>query len=261
MISIGLSTSRRLLWISDQSPEERRISELADADFDVVSLSRDANLIEKVARIQHGAAIIDGASTLSARIELIRKLRDATSAPLLVMGSSLGDERDQAMLLDVGADDLVDPRVGTRLLISRLRGLIRRGSIEAPKRRQVAIFGGLIVDVVGGRAKINAFALSFPQAELELLHELALHQGRPVAREDLRARLLRNAEDQNKRTIDQMVHRLRHKLRLQTAGAIVLNPVRGVGYRLECRQGDETVEATDIQRVRMIEERVVAVSS
>ena len=228
MISIGLSTSRRLLWISNQPPEEHRIAELSEADLEVVSLSRNSNLIEKVARIQHGAAILDGASTLSSRIELIRKLRGATSAPLLVMGS-LGDERDQALLLDVGADDLVDSRVGTRLLISRLRGLIRRGSIEAPKRRQVATFGGLVVDVVGGRARMNAFALQFPQAELELLHELALHQGRAVAREDLRARLLRNAEDQNKRTIDQMVHRLRHKLRQQTADAMALNPVRGVG--------------------------------
>ncbi len=63
-----------------------------------------------------------------------------------------------------------------------------------------------------------------------MLHDLALHQGRPVAREDLRARLLRNAEDQNKRTIDQMVHRLRRKLRQQTADAIALNPVRGFGY-------------------------------
>jgi DNA-binding response OmpR family regulator/tetratricopeptide (TPR) repeat protein/TolB-like protein len=240
MISIGLSTSRRLLWISNQPLEEHRIAELSEADLEVVSLSRNSNLIEKVARIQHGAAVIDGTSTLSSRIELIRKLRGATSAPLLVMGS-LGDERDQAILLDVGADDLVDSGVGTRLLISRLRGLIRRGSIEAPKRRQVATFGGLIVDVVGGRARINAFALSFPQAELELLHELALHQGRPVAREDLRARLLRNAEDQNKRTIDQMVHRLRRKLRQQTADAIALNPVRGVGYRFVAAVEDEPI--------------------
>ena len=257
MISIGLSTSRRLLWISNQPPEDHRIAELSEADLEVVSLAHSANLIEKVARLHHGAAVIDVASTLSSQAELIRALRGATSAPLLVMGS-LGDEREQAMLLDVGADDLVDSRVGTRLLVSRLRGLIRRGSIEAPKRRQVATFGGLVVDVGGGRAKINTLALWFPQAELALLHELALHQGSPVAREDLRARLLRNAEDQNKRTIDQMIHRLRLRLRQQTAGAIVLIPVRGVGYRLECRQGDEMVVAAEIQRVDVVEERVAA---
>jgi hypothetical protein len=103
---------------------------------------------------------------------------------------------------------------------------------------------------------MNAFALQFPQAELELLHELALHQGA-----QWRARICVRAcsamqKDQNKRTIDQMVHRLRHRLRQQTADAMALNPVRGSATALEYRQSDEKFEAVGSQpRIHDLRER------
>lgn len=96
----------------------------------------------------------------------------------------------------------------------------------------VIVAGEIVIRPSEHLALVRGRALCLSQRELDVLCELARHQGRIVSREDLYASVWGGAMRPTDRSVDVYVHRLRTKLATALPGWDCIHTHFGFGYRL-----------------------------
>jgi two-component system response regulator RstA len=174
-------------------------------------------------------------------LEVCRRVRPSFRGPILML-TALGDEIDEVLGLELGADDYLTKPVRPRVLLARIQALLRRAQrASSPSRPpgaqpQPLAFGSLWIDVAAREARFDGRMLELTAAEFDLLHYLAERAGQVVRREHI-SRDLRGIEwDGLDRTIDIRVARLRRKLGDAGRSPEVIKSVRGEGYLLAVRR-------------------------
>jgi two-component system, OmpR family, response regulator len=187
-----------------------------------------------VARVRPHAVLLDHWPEVSQAVALLRQLRGATEAPILVLAEK-AREAERILVLDQGADDVLNKPVSPREVIARLHARLRRylplaeGGIlrdgAAPdwfvswrvlsRRRQVITALGEVVPLTA--------------AEFDLLAVLGERPGMPVSRMILAQRVLKRAWSHQDRSIDNLVYQVRRKLAAFDAEALVAT-LRNQGY-------------------------------
>lgn len=158
--------------------------------------------------------------------EALRRARAASRIPIIVLGA--GDEIEEIVALELGADDYAAKPLTGRLLLARVRSCLRRAAhtvadaAAAPQRLQI--------DPVEREVRFDGSTIELPPSEFDLLRLLAERAGHVVERAQL-ARALGERAVQA-RTVDSAVCRLRKNLARQGAEAISIRAVTGLGYRL-----------------------------
>lgn len=162
-------------------------------------------------------------------LSICRRVRPNFPGPILML-TARGEEIDQVVGLEVGADDYVGKPVSPRLLLARVSALLRR-AVGAPVGDRLE-FGDLYIDRSTREVHAGAVMVELTSAEFDLLWMLAEHAGQPVTREDL-LRELRGIEwDGLDRSIDVRCSGLRRKLAEYPGHEDRIKTVRGVGYQL-----------------------------
>ncbi|MFJ8476678.1 response regulator transcription factor [Kitasatospora sp. NPDC094011] len=162
-------------------------------------------------------------------LDVCRALRRRGDVPIIVI-SARSDETDRVVGLEIGADDYVSKPFGVREVIARIRAVMRRAQ---PKDQQAAAgpdrYGPrLTVDRRAARVRLDDDDLSLTPKEYDLLAFLTEEPGALMSREQI----MEAVWDANwfgpTKTLDVHVAALRRKL----AGAVAIEAVRGVGFRL-----------------------------
>ncbi|MBX2804202.1 MAG: response regulator transcription factor [Myxococcales bacterium] len=198
----------------------------------VVSVERDgARAVERIPAEAPDAVILDiGLQGLDG-LSVCRQVRDQYHGPILIF-SARGDEVDQVIGLEVGADDYVPKPASPRLLLARLRALLRRqgaAASGAPVRRVEQ--GGLVVAAGSRTVTVDGQPVQLTTAEFDLLWALACNAGHPVSRQDLMQACRGIDYDGVDRSLDVRVAKLRQRLG-DTEPHRFIKTVRGVGYQL-----------------------------
>lgn len=162
-------------------------------------------------------------------LEICRRLK---SEPALrdipvIMVTARSDEIDRVVGLELGADDYVSKPFSVRELILRISAVLRR-SQATPEATVELSFGILRVDRGAHRTWVDGNEVMLTPLEMKLLWTLYERRGRVQSRRTLLDDVWDANPDNNTRTVDTHVKRLREKL--GPAGAYV-ETVRGVGYR------------------------------
>lgn len=157
--------------------------------------------------------------------------------------SSLTDELDKVLGLELGADDYITKPFSVRELRSRVRAAIRRlelfenqavqpvdRQLETPAAHSRIEIEGLLIEPESRRVWKNHLELDLTRKEFELLVLLASHRGRVFSRQDLLERLWQHNPEINERSIDAQVRRLRDKIE-PAESPLYIETVRGSGYR------------------------------
>ncbi|WP_405733898.1 response regulator transcription factor [Streptomyces sp. NBC_00028] len=168
-------------------------------------------------------------------LDVCKALRERGNVPIIVI-SARSDETDRVVGLELGADDYVSKPFGVREVIARIRAVMRR----AQPKSDVAAAGPdrygdrLTVDRKAARVRLDGEEVALAPKEYDLLAFLTEEPGALMSREQI----MEAVWDANwfgpTKTLDVHVAALRRKL----AGAITIEAVRGVGFRLEITQGD-----------------------
>lgn len=157
-------------------------------------------------------------------LSVIRDVRERGTTPIVVL-SARGAEATKVEALDLGADDYVQKPFGVEELLARLRAALRHG-VQVRGSAPVVRTGDLEIDL-GLRAVTKAgAAVKLSPKEYDLLAELALSLGRPVAHKDL-LRSVWGSERADIQYLRVYIGHLREKL-----GAELLPATPGVGYAL-----------------------------
>lgn len=159
-------------------------------------------------------------------LQLIERLRRAgRKLPILVLTARDG-LADRVRALDLGADDYLAKPYELPELAARCRALVRRVRAQASAELQV---GRVRLDLAARRVEIDGRVLDLPRREWSVLECLALEAGRVVSKDRLIGAVASWSDDLSTNAIEVYVSRIRAKL----GDALLIRPVRGVGYRLE----------------------------
>ncbi|WP_053744837.1 MULTISPECIES: response regulator transcription factor [unclassified Streptomyces] len=162
-------------------------------------------------------------------LDVCRALRERGDVPIIVI-SARSDETDRVVGLELGADDYVSKPFGVREVIARIRAVMRRVQPRAQTDAGPDRYGSrLTIDRKAARVRLDGDEVALAPKEYDLLAFLTEEPGALMSREQI----MEAVWDANwfgpTKTLDVHVAALRRKLE----GAIAIEAVRGVGFRLE----------------------------
>ena len=159
--------------------------------------------------------------------EVCRRLRRMGSIPIIML-TARSDDLDIVAGLESGADDYVTKPVQPRVLDARIKAVVRRASSE---RAPQETYGNLTVDRSALRVTKSGHLLDLTPMELRLLLELSGRPGRVLSREQLLSAVWDQDYLGDSRLVDACVQRLRVKIEDVPGTPVLLQTVRGFGYR------------------------------
>jgi DNA-binding response OmpR family regulator len=205
------------------------------------ALSQAARLVD-VARpgssLRAEIVIIDGNALGADPAHWLAQLRQRLDCPLMVVANA-GDEVDEIVALELGADDYLVRPFSPRKLLARLRALLRRrespmhATAPADEHADRIEFGPLQLDRQALHASCHGRVLHLTPSQFEAVFLLAARAPRFVSREDMAAHLQRDAGAVSLRSVDVLMSRLRKQLQAHGATELAVVSVHGRGYRLE----------------------------
>jgi DNA-binding response OmpR family regulator len=168
-------------------------------------------------------------------LDVLRRLRDSTAIPVILLTGHAG-EADRVAGLDLGADDYLVKPFSVRELGARVRSVLRRAAPVRARGGDGLDFGSLRIDAVSREVTVDGQPVELTAREFDLLVFLAGSPRRVFSRAQLLEQVWRSsAEWQDEATVTQHVFRLRRKLGGDRDDLPRLRTVRGVGYRFEPR--------------------------
>ncbi|MDF3141448.1 MULTISPECIES: response regulator transcription factor [unclassified Streptomyces] len=223
----------RVLLVEDDEPVAESLRRgLLRYGFEVAWVSTGAGALSHddpydVVLLDLGLPDTDG-------LDVCKALRERGDVPIIVI-SARSDETDRVVGLELGADDYVSKPFGVREVIARIRAVMRRMQPRTPAAAAAPEAGPdrygprLTIDRKAARVRLDGEEVALAPKEYDLLAFLTEEPGALMSREQI----MEAVWDANwfgpTKTLDVHVAALRRKL----AGAITIEAVRGVGFRLE----------------------------
>ncbi|WP_370981333.1 response regulator [Agaribacterium sp. ZY112] len=208
------------LWIFDY---------LTEHGFFVSLANRGDLAIELVEEDKPALVVLDICLPEKNGFEVCKALREFYSSPILMMTAS-GDEGDEILSFELGADDYIQKPVRPRLLLARIKALLRRSNVDSSQLDSSLIFGDLNIDSLSKRVSLKGEDKALSSNEFDVLWALARHAGNVVSRTDLVAQLRGIEYDGFDRSIDVRVSRIRKKLQDSSGAGARIKTVWGRGY-------------------------------
>lgn len=167
--------------------------------------------------------------------QVCKEVRDRYKGPILML-TALGDESDEIIGLEVGADDYMSKPANPKVLAARVKSLMRRYDRQVPEVAAVngrsMVVGPVTIDATTRVVTLDDVRIELTTAEFNLLWYLAEHVGQVVSRDDIYRELRGMEWDGLDRSVDLRVARLRKKFGENGKHPDLIKSVRGSGYLL-----------------------------
>lgn len=167
-------------------------------------------------------------------IDLARETREKHPGIGIIIVTGSTDEIDRIVGLEVGADDYVCKPFNERELLARIRSVLRRIDMGAETSSRVLRFHDFTLDLEARRLTRDGTAVELTGHEFNLLVMLAEKPNRVYTREEISLKVSSREWYPNDRSVDVLVSKLRKKLELDDAVAIIKS-LRGVGYQFSAK--------------------------
>ncbi|WP_394826650.1 response regulator [Pendulispora albinea] len=209
---------------------------LDEHGFTVDVVTRGDRAADRIRQTNPDVVLLDIGLPGQDGLSVCREIR-AGYAGAIVMMTARGDEIDEVLGLEIGADDYVAKPVRPRALVARLRANLRRIAERTPRagERGVRVVGALSIDPGQRTVCYRGARVPVSTSEFELLEILARRAGHTVSREELLGESRGLRYDGLNRSIDLRISRLRRKLGDDSENPELIVSVRGVGYMLVTR--------------------------
>ena len=234
MLSTGEAETRRVLIIEDEPGIRRAVRDaLRDVATDVLEATSGEDGLRVAAAERPELIVLDLGLPDIEGIEVCRRLRAWTSAPILVL-SARHSEDEKTALLDAGADDYVTKPFGSAELRARVRAQLRRARMTpVPGGDEPLAVGDLIIDVARRTVTRDGATVHLTPTEWGLLVALVKSAGRTVTHRQLFRAVWGSAHGDAQQYLRVYIAHLRRKIEADPYRPrhVVTEP--GVGYRFE----------------------------
>ena len=196
-------------------------------DYDVVHAKNGMEGFEKFKKDDYDLCILDVMMPDLDGIETCERLRqdERFQETIIMFLTARGEDYSYVAAFDAGADDYVTKPVKPKVLVSKVKGLLRRLKKREATSSQL-VFNNLVIDREEYKVTLKGKELSMPRKEFELLYLLASKPGKVFKREKIMEKIWGSDVVVGDRTIDVHIRKLREKI-----GDRFFKTVKGVGYK------------------------------
>jgi two-component system response regulator ResD len=165
--------------------------------------------------------------------EVCKRIRAQGHTPILML-TARRSEDDRVMGLDLGADDYLTKPFSPRELVSRVRAILRRASLQAAEPEPARLeYPGLTIIPTARRAEVDGRAVELTAKEFDVLLTLARAPDQVMARETLLSKVWGFDYLGDSRTVDVHIGTLRKKVERDPAHPRFIKTVWTVGYTFD----------------------------
>lgn len=167
-------------------------------------------------------------------VEVIRRIRDWSNVPIIVI-SARSEDSDKIAALDAGADDYLTKPFSVDELLARLRSTQRRlRYMQSLEEVQSSLFtnGGLTIDYAAGCACLDGEELHLTPYEYKLLCLLAHNVGKVLTHSYITREIWGAAWEGDVASLRVFMASLRKKIEKNPSQPQYIQTHVGVGYRM-----------------------------
>jgi DNA-binding response OmpR family regulator len=234
--------------IRSASVLEQVRSTFQKAGFACTNYQTDALLFRALRRESFDLVLVDFAIAPNDDDSILSWLngRSGDYTPVLGM-TPVRDAHVTALVLNMGADDLVVRPVESVELVARIRALTRRSNRRTVRR--VIELEGFSLDRETSKFAYCGTPIELTPREFSMAWMFFSAPGVYISRETIGASIWSTDSEVAGRTIEQHVYKLRKKLQLGPERGIIIRTAYSQGYRLELtgqkRQDDDAAPLSD----------------
>jgi DNA-binding response OmpR family regulator len=167
-------------------------------------------------------------------LDALRSFHQDADTPIIFV-TARRRELDQALGLELGADDYVTKPFDLNVLLARIKAVLRRAERAAASASTAEPLevGDLVIEASAHVATLAGKTLELAPREFALLHALALHAGQVVSVDELLAQVWGAEYVGEPQVVYVHIRWLRQKIEADPKSPQRIITVRGVGYKLE----------------------------
>ena len=201
---------------------------LSNEGYNVSTAADWKSAIEIAYNISPNLIIMDVMMPNMDGIEACEKLRsdENFNDTIIMFLTARGEDYSQVAAYDAGADDYVTKPVKPKVLVSKVKGLLRRLKKVIAKDVNEIVFDDIKIDREKYKVYISDNVLNLPRKEFELLYLLASKPDKVYKREKIMETVWGSEVVVGDRTIDVHIRKLREKV-----GDKYFKTIKGVGYK------------------------------
>jgi DNA-binding response OmpR family regulator len=177
---------------------------------------------------------MDGLDALR-KFQLTDSSRNASEIPIIFL-TARRRELDQALGLELGADDYITKPFNLSVLLARIKAVLRRvgkKQVSPPATDSMLQVGDIIIDLAAHTVTVDGTPVDLSPLEFKMLHTLALEPGHVVSIDALLDRVWGTEYVGEPQIIYVHIRSLRQRLEDDPTSPQRIVTVRGVGYKLE----------------------------
>jgi DNA-binding response OmpR family regulator len=207
--------------------------------FQPSAIHDGAEAVSHLRSSQYDAIILDVMLPGMQGLEVLRKLREFSHTPILML-TARGEDTDRIVGLEMGADDYLPKPCNPRELAARLRAILRRSEAAPDNSVGDDIQAGLTqLNTSNRSASFNGKDLNLTSAEFNVLHVLLSLAGQVVDKESISQQALGRPLSAYDRSVDVHISKIRKKFAAQGGDNLIIS-VRGAGYQFAVLATDTT---------------------
>jgi two-component system, OmpR family, alkaline phosphatase synthesis response regulator PhoP len=197
--------------------------------FKVKTANNGNDAVEIATKMHPDLIVLDVMMPGMDGIETCRAIRhiDSLNSTIIAFLTARNEDFSQIAGFDVGADDYITKPIKPRVLISRIKALLRRGSIPEVVGEDM-VMGNLRIDKDRHMVIKDGIEIVFAKKEFKLLILLASKPGKVFHRDFIMQHIWGDEVVVGDRTIDVHIRKLREKL-----GDDYVKTIKGIGYKFE----------------------------
>tara|TARA_B100000965_G_scaffold404014_1_gene433606 strand:+ start:151 stop:840 length:690 start_codon:yes stop_codon:yes gene_type:complete len=201
---------------------------LSNEGYDVTTAADGKSAIKIALNIIPNLIIMDVMMPKMDGIEACETLRsnEKFNDTIIMFLTARGEDYSHVAAYDAGADDYVTKPVKPKVLVSKVKGLLRRLQKIIAKDINEIVFDDIKIDREKYKVYISDNVLNLPRKEFELLYLLASKPDKVYKREKIMEIVWGSEVVVGDRTIDVHIRKLREKI-----GNKYFKTIKGVGYK------------------------------
>jgi two-component system phosphate regulon response regulator OmpR len=212
--------------------DDRRIRDLlsrylVNEGYRVTTAETAVEARAKLDGLKFDLLILDVMMPGESGFDLARSIRTTSGVPIIML-TARSEAESRIQGLELGADDYVAKPFEPRELSLRIGNILRHTRPVAAPAIETVRFADFVFHLARGELRRGDEIIHLTDREREMLRILAATPGETVPR----LALAGAGDAANERAVDVQVNRLRRKIERNPANPLIVQTVRGVGYRL-----------------------------
>lgn len=206
---------------------ERHLTKWGFAPYSVTDFSA---VLEEFIHIEPHLVLLDISLPYFNGYYWCGELRRISKTPVIFL-SSAGDQLNQVMALNMGADDFISKPFDLEVLVAKMQALLRR-TYDFGGQMHVLEHRGAVLNLNDASLLVGEVRLDLTKNEFRILQFLLENKGRTVSRSAMMERLWENDSFIDDNTLTVNIARLRRRLEEAGLSAFIVTK-KGLGYLVE----------------------------